>query len=327
MPQSPSSSSGIGILDFLQGNNYFITGATGFVSKVLVEKMLRIVPKVRRIFLLIKENDKDVAMERLKFFKSMVTFMMSKPVPVHGNVCEYNLVMDFDTIIEIARHVHLIKCKNLKLFLHVSIGKEEIILERLGKRLTEERIPLEASIPWLDVSVKMKLASDMMASLWNDIKGMLINRKREKLPVVIIHPSSIESTSSEQIDLVFISYGKDQLPGFIGNPKIVLDIIPVGIVVNAIMEVMAKHGIVAKAQLHVYRITSSVFNPISFGQLFDFACDQLQRFTHMVELYKPYKLFRFDVEIINWKYYIKNVHLLGIRRHIIKEKLAAVASL
>ncbi|KAJ9174397.1 hypothetical protein P3X46_013044 [Hevea brasiliensis] len=501
----PQSSSCIGILDFLRGKNYFITGATGFVAKVLIEKILRAVPKVGRIYLLIKEKDKDAAVERLKnevigeelfkclkqiHGKSYEAFMMSKLVPLSGNLCEYNLGMDSDTATEIARHVHVIvnsaanttlderydvalnvntqgpawllefakKCKNLKLFLHVSSAyvngeREGIILERpfhLGQSIAEERIP-PTSVPWLDVSAEIKLASDMMESLGDDNEGaqkmrdlgrerariygwqntyvftkamgeMLINSKRENLPIVIIRPSIIESTYSEPFpgwiqenrvtDPVFISYGKGQLPGFVGNPKTVLDIIPVDMVVNAIIAAVAKHGTVGKAQLRVYHVTSSVSNPISFGQVFDFACDhftsfpllnskgkikefkyfssmdsfssyirdeteqqiglngdlstldpklrlqmrtecanRLQRFARMAELYEPYafykgwfdcsnikeliqnmstqekKLFRFDVESINWKHYIKNVHLPGLRRHVMKEKLVAVARL
>ncbi|KAF2293673.1 hypothetical protein GH714_003979 [Hevea brasiliensis] len=447
----PQSSSCIGILDFLRGKNYFITGATGFVAKVLIEKILRAVPKVGRIYLLIKEKDKDAAVERLKnevigeelfkclkqiHGKSYEAFMMSKLVPLSGNLCEYNLGMDSDTATEIARHVHVIvnsaanttldesydvalnvntqgpawlldfakKCKNLKLFLHVSSAyvngeREGIILERpfhLGQSIAEERIP-PTSVPWLDVSAEIKLASDMMESLGDDNEGAQKMRDLGRGRVT---------------DPVFISYGKGQLPGFVGNPKTVLDIIPVDMVVNAIIAAVAKHGTVGKAQLRVYHVTSSVSNPISFGQVFDFACDhftsfpllnskgkikefkyfssmdsfssyirdeteqqiglnddlstldpklrlqmrtecanRLQRFARMVELYEPYafykgwfdcsnikeliqnmstqekKLFRFDVESINWKHYIKNVHLPGLRRHVMKEKLVAVARL
>ncbi|XP_058006853.1 fatty acyl-CoA reductase 2, chloroplastic isoform X2 [Hevea brasiliensis] len=466
----PQSSSCIGILDFLRGKNYFITGATGFVAKVLIEKILRAVPKVGRIYLLIKEKDKDAAVERLKnevigeelfkclkqiHGKSYEAFMMTANTTLDER---YDVALNVNTqgpawLLEFAK-----KCKNLKLFLHVSSAyvngeREGIILERpfhLGQSIAEERIP-PTSVPWLDVSAEIKLASDMMESLGDDNEGaqkmrdlgrerariygwqntyvftkamgeMLINSKRENLPIVIIRPSIIESTYSEPFpgwiqenrvtDPVFISYGKGQLPGFVGNPKTVLDIIPVDMVVNAIIAAVAKHGTVGKAQLRVYHVTSSVSNPISFGQVFDFACDhftsfpllnskgkikefkyfssmdsfssyirdeteqqiglngdlstldpklrlqmrtecanRLQRFARMAELYEPYafykgwfdcsnikeliqnmstqekKLFRFDVESINWKHYIKNVHLPGLRRHVMKEKLVAVARL
>ncbi|KAK6944008.1 Fatty acyl-coenzyme A reductase, NAD-binding domain [Dillenia turbinata] len=63
---NPNSKNGIGILQFLQGKNYLITGATGFLGKVLVEKLLRTVPNVGKIFVLIQAKDQEAALHRLK---------------------------------------------------------------------------------------------------------------------------------------------------------------------------------------------------------------------------------------------------------------------
>ncbi|KDP42073.1 hypothetical protein JCGZ_01861 [Jatropha curcas] len=115
--------SGIGIADFLQGNNYFVTGATGLLGKALIEKMLRTISHVGRIFLLIRAKHEDAAMERLKneiihaelfkclkeiHGKSYEAFMMSKLVPVAGTLCQDNLGMDAETATEIAEQVHVI---------------------------------------------------------------------------------------------------------------------------------------------------------------------------------------------------------------------------
>nr|XP_010313342.1 fatty acyl-CoA reductase 1-like isoform X2 [Solanum lycopersicum] len=42
---------------FLEGKTIFITGATGFLAKILIEKILRIQPNVRKLFLLIRASD------------------------------------------------------------------------------------------------------------------------------------------------------------------------------------------------------------------------------------------------------------------------------
>lgn len=114
---------GIGIVKFLKGKVLFITGATGFLAKVLIEKILRTVPDVGKIFLLIKAKNKEAAMERLKseiinteLFKSLHqthgksyhTFMLSKLVPVVGNVCESNLGFDDNLADLIANEVDVI---------------------------------------------------------------------------------------------------------------------------------------------------------------------------------------------------------------------------
>ncbi|XWS43283.1 hypothetical protein CRYUN_Cryun16bG0089700 [Craigia yunnanensis] len=164
---STTSLVGIGIVKFLRGKDFFITGSTGFLAKVLIEKILRTVPDVGKIFLLIKAKSKEAAIERLKseiinaeLFKclqqtygnSYQSFMLSKLIPVVGNVCESDLGLDGDSPDVIAKEVDIIvnsaanttfderydvaidintrgachlmgfakKCKKLKLFLQVS---------------------------------------------------------------------------------------------------------------------------------------------------------------------------------------------------------------
>ncbi|KAK9266595.1 hypothetical protein L1049_021660 [Liquidambar formosana] len=134
---------------------------------VLIEKILRTVPDVGKIYLLIKAKNKEAAMERLRneiinaeifrclqqtHGKSYQDFMMSKLVPVVGNVCESNLGLEEDIADLITKEVDVIvnsaanttfderydvaidintrgpyrlmsfakKCKKLKLFLQVS---------------------------------------------------------------------------------------------------------------------------------------------------------------------------------------------------------------
>ncbi|PIA60027.1 hypothetical protein AQUCO_00400714v1 [Aquilegia coerulea] len=118
-----TSMEGIGIVKFLRGKRLLITGATGFVAKVLIEKILRTEPDVSKIYLLIKAKCKEAAMERLKneiietelfkclkqtHGKSFQTFMLSKLVPVVGNVCEQNLGIETDLIDEITSQVDII---------------------------------------------------------------------------------------------------------------------------------------------------------------------------------------------------------------------------
>ncbi|PIN12711.1 Long-chain-fatty-acyl-CoA reductase [Handroanthus impetiginosus] len=57
---------GIGIVNFLSGKTFLVTGATGFFAKVLIEKILRTAPDVHKIFVVIKAKDKATAVERLK---------------------------------------------------------------------------------------------------------------------------------------------------------------------------------------------------------------------------------------------------------------------
>ncbi|KAJ8551985.1 hypothetical protein K7X08_028428 [Anisodus acutangulus] len=49
---------------FLEGKTIFITGATGFLAKILVEKILRVQPNVKKLFLLVRASDTKSARKR-----------------------------------------------------------------------------------------------------------------------------------------------------------------------------------------------------------------------------------------------------------------------
>ena len=53
------------ISDFYEDKNVFITGATGFVGKLLLEKLLFSCEKIKRIYILICEKNGHSAEERL----------------------------------------------------------------------------------------------------------------------------------------------------------------------------------------------------------------------------------------------------------------------
>ncbi len=56
----------VDILGALRGERIFITGATGFVGKVLVEKLLWSVPEVGGLLLLVRPDGERDALERFE---------------------------------------------------------------------------------------------------------------------------------------------------------------------------------------------------------------------------------------------------------------------
>ncbi|KAJ0246810.1 Fatty acyl-CoA reductase 6 [Hirschfeldia incana] len=125
MPETEQSiiSDGIGILRFLKGKNYLVTGATGFLAKVLIEKLLRESPEIGKIFFLIKSDDQESANKRLydeiitsdlfKLLKknhgsSYEAFMKSKLIPVIGDIGEENLGMESATAAKISSEIEVI---------------------------------------------------------------------------------------------------------------------------------------------------------------------------------------------------------------------------
>ncbi|XP_048135582.1 fatty acyl-CoA reductase 2, chloroplastic-like [Rhodamnia argentea] len=209
------SRGGIGIMDFLERRNYLVTSATGFLAKVLIEKMLRVAPDVGKIFVLIKAKDERAAMDRVKdeiieceLFKCLqqkygdeyTNFMLSKLVPVKGDIRESNMGIADDLLHQITREVDVVinsaanttwderydaslvantiapsrlldfakKCEKLKLFLHVSTtyvnGERPGILMEKAFEMGESRIDSSTGSK-LDVHHEMKLASDLLETL------------------------------------------------------------------------------------------------------------------------------------------------------------------
>lgn len=61
------------IVEFYAGRSVFITGATGFMGKVLVEKLLRSCPGVSNLYLLMRPSKgKDVACRLQEFIDNQV---------------------------------------------------------------------------------------------------------------------------------------------------------------------------------------------------------------------------------------------------------------
>ncbi|KAH6770427.1 hypothetical protein C2S52_015230 [Perilla frutescens var. hirtella] len=109
---------------------------------------------------------------------------------------------------------------------------------------------------------------------------MVIHETRGDIPMLIIRPSVIESCykqpypgwiqGNRMFDPIIISYGKGQLPAFLGDPNTPMDIIPLDIVVNTTIAAIAKHGFMGKSELNVYQLASGFVNPLRVLEFFEY---------------------------------------------------------
>ena len=100
------------VINFYRGTSVFITGATGFVGKVLVEKLLRSCPDIDTIYLLLRPGqDGKTPEERLSELLASKAFTfnrqelaLEKLVPIAGDMTEANLgISDSDRALLIDR--------------------------------------------------------------------------------------------------------------------------------------------------------------------------------------------------------------------------------
>jgi len=77
MSQLEEMSSRIGIREFYAGKDVLVTGATGFMGKVLVEKLLRSIPDIGNVYILVREKRGKTSKERLDNLLSSRVSMMT----------------------------------------------------------------------------------------------------------------------------------------------------------------------------------------------------------------------------------------------------------
>ncbi|GJP50292.1 hypothetical protein CLOM_g9427 [Closterium sp. NIES-68] len=114
---------GLGIIPFLKGKNILITGATGFLAKALVEKILREQPDVGQLYLLIQPRGDTTAHHRLtsqvipsaifahlkqRHGEGYEAFMGGKLTAVDGNIGEEHLGLSAVTMAALADKVDFI---------------------------------------------------------------------------------------------------------------------------------------------------------------------------------------------------------------------------
>ncbi|KAI4504257.1 hypothetical protein M0802_000728 [Mischocyttarus mexicanus] len=91
------------IAKFYAGRSIFMTGASGFIGKVLMEKLLRSCPEIDKLYILIREKKGLKIQERLEKIFSLPLFdklnemnpsAIKKVIPISGDIKEKNLGID-----------------------------------------------------------------------------------------------------------------------------------------------------------------------------------------------------------------------------------------
>ncbi|KAL8501187.1 hypothetical protein ACS0TY_020658 [Phlomoides rotata] len=112
------------ILHFLDNSSILVTGATGFLAKIFIEKILRVQPNVKKLFLLLRAEDANSAILRFdteimakELFKvlkhkcgeNLSCFISEKVRVVAGDITYHNLgVNDSDLLDEMLTQVNVV---------------------------------------------------------------------------------------------------------------------------------------------------------------------------------------------------------------------------
>ncbi|XP_048615738.1 fatty acyl-CoA reductase 6, chloroplastic-like [Brassica napus] len=300
-----SVSDGVGIVRFLKGKSYLVTGATGFLAKVLIEKLLRASPEIGKIFLLIKANDQESANKRLydeiissdlfKLLKqihgsSYEDFMKSKLIPVLGDIAQENLGFDSEIAAKISDEIDvIISCGGRTTFddrydsaLSVnalgpgrllSFAKDckklKLFLHYSTAFVTGKK---EGKVPETTLSIGENITSDLNIELELKLASEALRMFHGSEENKKLKELGMERMSAPLI----LAYGKDHIPHLLGDYQSYFDIIPADMVVNATIAAMSKHGCGNVPELKLYNVTSTSHpNPLTLGELMDFSQQHL----------------------------------------------------
>ncbi|GAY53867.1 hypothetical protein CUMW_152270 [Citrus unshiu] len=110
----------LSVLQFLKDKTILVTGATGFLAKIFVEKILRIQPNLKKLYLLIRAGDDKSAKQRMfqkDLFRvlrdtwgdSLDCFILEKVVAVPGDILYEDLgIKDSNLKEEMYRQIDLV---------------------------------------------------------------------------------------------------------------------------------------------------------------------------------------------------------------------------
>lgn len=112
------------ILKFLENRAILVTGATGFLAKIFAEKILRVQPNVKKLYLLLRAQDNDIALQRFnnevvakdlfkvlreKYGANVNTFISQRTTIVPGDITLENLgVKDSNLLEQMWREVEVV---------------------------------------------------------------------------------------------------------------------------------------------------------------------------------------------------------------------------
>ncbi|XP_037417195.1 probable fatty acyl-CoA reductase 5 isoform X1 [Triticum dicoccoides] len=111
------------VVEYFRGKSILITGSTGFLGKVLVEKILRVQPDVKKLFLLIRASDVESAKFRIQsevigreIFQVLKeehgvgfhNFVEEKIFPLVGDIMHEDFGLDTAKLREVSKDINII---------------------------------------------------------------------------------------------------------------------------------------------------------------------------------------------------------------------------
>ncbi|XP_073948972.1 putative fatty acyl-CoA reductase CG5065 [Choristoneura fumiferana] len=333
----------LSVADFYSGKSVFITGGTGFLGKVLIEKLLYSCKDIDKIYVLVRKSVEPLinspAFTRLKAERPQD---MTKIIAVVGDLCLPNLGINVEDEANLLENVSIVfhsaatvkfnaplreamrtnvegtglvlelsrRMKKLEVFIHVSSAYAQ-----LDKLVVEEVVypppaKLEDVYELLDKHEHdVKKVSKLLKGFPNTytfskaLAETLLVERRARIPLVILRPS--------------VATAKGWIRVVQGRESVVADLIPVDYVTN--MAILAASQCAGCKQVQVFNCCSGTVNPVTWLQADRFYIEEAKKdgfndlaciFLCMVQHASVQKLMSFFIETLP-AYFLDLLRILG----------------
>ncbi|GJQ78030.1 hypothetical protein Trydic_g2376 [Trypoxylus dichotomus] len=236
----------VSVSEFYNGKTVFITGGTGFMGKVLLEKLLRSCPGIAKIYLLIRPKKGQQARERLQQLLSSPLFDtvrrekpsdLQKVLAIEGDITQPELAISSSDRTMLSRSVNVVFHSaatvkfDEKLTLSVTInvlGTQRLV--ELCKRMTNLQALVHVSTAYCNCDrrvVKEKIyppasiGPDQIASLVNILDEQMV----DSLTLQLVGNRPNTYTFTKALAECWLQENKGDLPLVIVRPSIVLSCI------------------------------------------------------------------------------------------------------
>ncbi|XP_025821567.1 fatty acyl-CoA reductase 1-like isoform X2 [Panicum hallii] len=291
------------VAGYFRGKSILIIGSTGFLGKVLVEKILRVQPDVKKLFLLIRAAGVESAKHRVetevtgreifqvlkeKHGDRFDDFIQEKVCPLAGDIVYKNLGLDHAKLTELSKGINIIVngAATTNFYERYDVAFDTNVMGakhicEFAKRCNKLKMLLHVSTAYVAGEQEgilpekpFLLGETLREGVHLDIESELnlIQETRREVEANCYSERVEKRTMKElglkrTIDSFIIGYAKQALSIFLVDLDLIMDVVPGDMVVNAMMVAMAVHS--EDQGQSIYHVTSSLRNPAPYAVLAD----------------------------------------------------------
>ncbi|XP_008295340.1 fatty acyl-CoA reductase 1 [Stegastes partitus] len=285
----------VNIPEYFAGKNVLISGATGFMGKVLLEKLLRSCPDVRCVYVLVRSKAGQSPRQRIadvlncKLFERLQDEQpgfAEKIVAVNSDLTLPDLDLSRDDQSVLSDGVHVVfHCAATVRFNEPLKSVAFCFCSLLLVRLLYVSLLLSSfGSSWMDDDLVSTLTPKLIGERPNTytytkaLAEYLVQQEAGDLNVAIVRPSIVGASWKEPfpgwIDNfngpsgIFIAAGKGILRTMRASNDAVADLVPVDVVINATLAAAWFSGSQARPKnILVYNCTTGGINPFHWGEV------------------------------------------------------------